>query len=59
MFGWACQILGGTGGKFRLKWRNISFFQGLRREYFKWSLNSWEALDFIFFDQKFPSAIRI
>ena len=38
---------------------NISFFQGFQREYVQIVPKWLGALDYIFFGQKFPSAIRI
>ena len=49
----------GTGRKFGLKRRNISFSRALEGNTSKWSLNGWEALNYMFLDQKFPSVIKI
>ena len=59
MFGWACQILRRDRWKIWAKKGNISFIQGFRREYVQIVPKWLGALDYIFFDQKFPLAMRI
>ena len=58
-FGGPARLLGGKGGKFGLKGRISHFSWAFEVNMSKWSLNSCETLNYIFFDQKFPSVIRI
>ena len=48
----------GTGGKFGLKGQISHFSRAFEGNMSKWSLNGWETLNYIFFDQTVPSVIR-
>ena len=49
----------GQVGKFGLKYKIPHFSRAFEGNMCKWSLNGWKALNYIFFDQKLPSVIKI